>query len=602
MFKSLSLFIFIFGAMCSLNAQNLNLVQYKLSDKLSNHYERLVKHKLSEYFDGAAFLVDTRVYYDETLVPSQYKKLASRLNPDIEMLPGLPTMPSELQPVNDMSNTWGDSLVASEYKKKAEVKFIDFTILVDSTFTVAEVDFVMEMVRMVADLDETRGDRIQILKKAFPNRSEMTSMASETVETSPVVSQADDAVSHYDSNDGLRPFEWVLLILILIGFAFLIWVLSKLFSLHSGESNLKAIKAMRKEFSKEPKADETSALMAVPVSAEQSPSQIAQYTELRTFLVNQLIGQPDQSGRVLTSWIQVQEAEGIRRCAIVLNLVDPKVVTFLKNHLPEKHLIQIEMSLFSIENIETEEELELLKEFKKDFQNGTVSKRGASSQSDLFSFINQMTTNQVKHLVNEENPGIKGLVLAQMKPAKAAEILKSFDDSSRAKVMIQMGQIQNLTVKTYKEIAERLSQKALSISNMKYVAADGVETLISVILGLPSGSQSGYISEIAEQDLELASRINQTFVLFENMPTVPAPQLLMLLDGFTKEKLALALMKTEESFVKSVVQVFPDRARDSILSIMEGNLDKSLDEVELARRELLTHIHIELTKMGGLKI
>ena len=105
-------------------------------------------HKLSEYFVGATFLVDTRVYYDETLVASQYKKLANRLNSDIEKLPGLPTMPPELQPLGELSNTWGDSLVASEYKKKAEVKFIDFTILVDSTFTVAEVDFIIEIINI----------------------------------------------------------------------------------------------------------------------------------------------------------------------------------------------------------------------------------------------------------------------------------------------------------------------------------------------------------------------------------------------------------------------------------------------------------------------
>ncbi len=598
--------ILLWGTILSafLHAQNLNLVQYKLSDKLSQYYERLIQHKLAEYFDSNEFLVDTRVYYDETLVPSQFKKIPNRLESQLEALPGLPTLPDEMRPINDPNQMWGDSLVASEYRKQAEVRFIDFNILVDSTFSMEEVEFVIEMVRMVADLDETRGDRITVQKKTFPKKRNVASTAAlnEGGKSESIEPQSENINKQNLSSAGLRPFEWVLVALILLGFAFLIWVLSKLFNLQSGESNIKTLKALRKELSQEKTPPKELITTPAPQAPPPPPTNAtAEYMQLRTFLVNQLIGSPAQSGRVLTAWIQSNEAEGLRRAAIVLNLVDPKVVTFLKNHLSEKYLIQIEISLFSLGDVDSEEELELLREFKKDFQTGQLAQQSDKRQGDLFNFVHQMTNNQIKHLINEENPGIKGLVLAQMKSRKAAEILRSLKDTERAQVMVQMGQIQNLTVKTYREVAQRLSQKAITISNMKYVAADGVETLISVMLGLPTTSQGGYLSEVAEQDLELASRIRQNFVLFEELPSVEPKQLLLLLDGFDKNSLALALMKTESDFVKKVLSVFPDRARDMVLSNMEGLLDKSLDDVEGARKDLLGHIHLELVKSGGLK-
>ena len=589
-------------------AQNLSLVQYKISENLSRHYENVVSSKLEEYFDANSFLVDTRVYYDESLVPSQYKRLPSKLNYELEALPGLPTLPTEMQGQNPNLDYYGDSLVASEYRKKAEIKFIDFTILLDSSYHVENVEFIMEMVQMVADLDNSRGDRVRIMRKHFPKRKGFEEPA-ELLATNLPEPQSTKRVEPKVAEAGLHlgTLEWALILIVLLAFLFMAWMNSRVLALHNGEGTLKTLKAFKKEFGlgatpiakpEQPISTEVSGVVPSPVI---EATATAEYTELRTFFINQLIGNPSQSSRVFTAWMQGLKEEGIRRSAVVLNLVDPKVVTFLKSHIPEGDLIKIEMSMLNLEGVEADEEVELLKEFRKDFQNGMLAQTADAKDRDLFNFLNQLSVNQIKHLVNGENEGIKGLVLAQLKPNKAAEILSTSEEMERAKIMIQMGQIQNLTVKTYKEVAERLSQKALGISNMKYVAADGVESIISVMLDLPTRSQGTYVAQIAEMDLDLASRIKQTYILFEELPSVEPKQLLVLLDNIDKETLALSFMKTDNDFVSSTLAVFPDRAREMILSNMESYLDRSLEDVENARREVLTHVHLELKRTGGLK-
>ncbi len=73
-------------------------------------------------------------------------------------------------------------------------------------------------------------------------------------------------------------------------------------------------------------------------------------------------------------------------------------------------------------------------------------------------------------------------------------------------------------------------------------------------------------------------------------------------DNLSKDTLSMALMKTEDTFVKGVLAVFPERAREMILSGMEGLMNSSLQDVEKARKELLTHVHLELKKIGGIKL
>ncbi len=610
MLKMLALFCLTSFAI----AQNLSLVQYKVSENLSKHYENMVRSRLEEYFNPNSFLVDTRVYYDETLVPSQYKRLASRLDFQLDALPGLPTLPKEMRGFDPNQEYHGDSLVASEYRKKSEIKFVDFTILIDSTYQVEHVEFILELVHMVADLDNARGDRVRVLKKSFPkSKSALLKEAAKafTDKKNQVDITANEVggIATRQANSGLHlgTLEWFLILLVLLAFMFMAWMNSRVLAIHSGEGTFKTISKLNKEFglgigksNKEPTAVQSSEVKPIlPVTVA---TKTAEYTELRTFLINQIIGSSKEASRVFSSWITGRKEEGIRRCAVVLNLVDPKVVTFLKSYLPEGDLIKLEMSLLSLGDVESDEEIELLQEFRKDFKNNELALSGDNKNGDLFNFLEQLTVNQIKHLVNGENEGIKGLILAQLKSARAAEILSDSEESERAKIMIQMGQIQNLTVKTYKEIAERLSQKAIGISNMKYVAADGVESIISVMLDLPTRSQGTYVAQIAEMDLDLASRIRQTYVQFSDLPTIDPRQLLTILDNLSKDTLSMALMKTEDTFVKGVLAVFPERAREMILSGMEGLMNSSLQDVEKARKELLTHVHLELKKIGGIKL
>ena len=42
---------------------------------------------------------------------------------------------------------------------------------------------------------------------------------------------------------------------------------------------------------------------------------------------------------------------------------------------------------------------------------------------------------------------------------------------------------------------------------MKYVAADGVDTILSTIETMPLSEQDAYVASIAEQDLELAKKL-----------------------------------------------------------------------------------------------
>ena len=44
-----------------------------------------------------------------------------------------------------------------------------------------------------------------------------------------------------------------------------------------------------------------------------------------------------------------------------------------------------------------------------------------------------------------------------------------------------MGKINNIPISVYKKVAAHFSNKALTISDMKYVAADGIDSILATI-------------------------------------------------------------------------------------------------------------------------
>jgi flagellar motor switch protein FliG len=218
---------------------------------------------------------------------------------------------------------------------------------------------------------------------------------------------------------------------------------------------------------------------------------------------------------------------------------------------------------------------------------------------DMFHFVNQLNSSQVLHLIKDENEGIQALVLAQLKPEMAGELLRKFDPALRQKIMVNMGNIKNIPVSFYKDVASRLSIKALEVANMKYVEADGLDNILAIIPALSGNEQEEYISEIAEQDLDLANEVRRFFVGFHELHKMPEKFIQTVLRDFDRDTLALALVNAPEEIQNSTLQRFPERMRMMLQSSIESKQEARSGEIERARESLVRHIMKELRQSGG---
>ena len=573
----------------------------------STYYETLVKRSLSKYYDRTTYIVDARIIISENLIPLEYHKVP-KINPNIEHLPGLPVLPEELKDQRAIKSYNDDSLQVSKYKKEYAIKFVEIDVLVDSSYSGADYEFIMDLVKMTANLDEFRGDKINIKTKSFPKKQnaffpaqaqpdeEVTDKKEEATAEEPMPMSPMEALKENIIN------QLPILLPLLVMFIFitlLLWMVLKYLK------NIKKDGAMAPEpvLAKEMVQEENISKAEAPKEAEAAEQSILKTPEvsgIRTSILNSFVGNPETSSGVLSNWVESNPESGYRETAILVHAIDDRLIDILKPHFTVQQLKKVQIQLPHVIDTEEEKIVATLKKFKENYQTKLNNTKEEAEMSDIFNFLKQLTNQQLLHVLKDEQDGIVGLALAQLHPKQATQILQTFEGEKRAKILVSIGNINNIPVALYKEVADRLSGKALEVGNMKFVAADGVDSIIDVLSGLTMEGQEQYMHSITEMDFSLGQKIKRFFVTFTDMVNVPEGILQKVLQEMDRDELAIALVNAPDNVVQKVLKLFPERMQMMIQSGIETNAASTAEAIENARKKVVMALRSELREIGGL--
>ena len=578
--------------------------------KLSQYYENLASRTLARYYEEETFLVKAKIEMEPP--PEIELGGGDEAGPgDLpQQLPGLPFLPDNAQPEKPAA--------AKEAPKGGGVQAIAFDVLVDTGYSEKDVEFIRNLLAMTARLDDARGDRVSVHEGVFPRDNRALTSYRKPVEPPPLPqppkAKADTGEARkQDARDKApaNPFAQYMdhlpslipLLLICLLILACVWMVSR------------AIAGAARPERKFPDVPPAVPPAPVPAAAASAPKdaegQLAlgpnghavgkgQNPELagfRPFLLNCFVGNPKHCGHIIKSWIHRDPDRGMRDAAAMVSSLDARLLGVLAPELGKDLASRLEVHLAAGEPPAPEDLLNVYKEFKREYGNLANGSEG-DQYKDLFGFLRQMNEQQIMHILRDESLGIAGLVLAQLPGEMASVILQKTDPENRGKLLIAMGNIDHIPLSVYKEIADRLSLKALEVGNMRYVAADGVDSILELIDSLPLNLQFQYIHSISEMDLGLGEKLRNRYVTLPELVGLPDRFLANVLQGLDQDTLILALAHVDEAVRNKVVSLLPERMQMLVMSGLEGAADKTPKDSETAQRRLLRRIREEIRHSG----
>lgn len=569
--------------------------------KYEQYYEVVLENALSDYYKTGTFIVDVKATLERVLVATGYEVIEGEESIKIENLPGLPFIPPNLRTSTQPKR---DSLKASGFDTSFRLTRLNIKVLVDTSYSNEDVEFVEEAASLISNADRFRGDIVTVEKKVFPRS---TRGIEQDVKITDPESSENNGIERINNQSNLQAepeknmflgVDWnnpKHLIYIIIGLGVLLLILL-----------LYAIL-------KKPKREENSSYpfpMYDPTVAQGAPEQdkkepigpdakaLAAFEEDKTYLTNTVISTPKVVADLVQQWIASDEEQGVLRAVKSFISVDEKLLNILELYLKVDIFETIRFGIANTDSVPLEERIEEARSFRRSIQQIKMAKNAPDSGSNLFDFIYQLTDQQLLHLMKEESDEMVSILLAQIAGERAGVILQKMDDQKRISILLKMGKINNIPISVYKKVASHFSNKALSVSDMKYVAADGVDTILSTIETLPLSEQDDYVRSIAEQDLALAKRIRKFFIGFDDLPKVKDEFVQSALEEIPTETIIIALKTAPAAVREKVLKVRPKREQQLILSEIDNPSDASAKEVEDAQKVMLYAIRRKM-KMEG---
>ncbi|MBO6792843.1 MAG: hypothetical protein JJ895_02945 [Balneolaceae bacterium] len=579
--------------------------------KYEQYYEVILNNALSDYYRRGTFIVDAKASLERVLVPRGYEVIEGEEPVRIENLPGLPFVPPNLQ---RSTNGTTDSLKASGFDARFRLTRLNIKVLVDTSYSDEDVEFVEEATSLIANADPFRGDIVTVEKKVFPRSAraiEQDALARRSnieeeepeQEEEPQVELLDPAMNQQETAEPEKNMflgiDWnnpqhLIYVIAILGVLFLIALLVALLKRPS----------KREEEYRMPPMPGYEAAMAMPASETKEEPKgpdaktLAQHEEDKTYVTNSCISHPDKVSDLVGQWIASDDEQGIIRSARALSSVDEKLINVLEPHLKVDHYESVKFSIQNLDSIPIDERIDEVKALRRSLQQVNSKNGTADSGSSLFDFVYQLTDVQLLHLIKEESDELVAILLAQIAGERAGVILQKMDEQKRISILLKMGKINNIPISVYKKVAAHFSNKALSVSDMKYVAADGIDSILTTLETMPLSEQDDYVRSIAEQDLNLAKRIKKFFIGFDDLPKVKDDFVQSALEDIQTETLILALKTAPAAVREKILKVRPKREQQLILSEVDNPADVPKASIEDAQKTVLYAVRRKMKTEG----
>ncbi len=566
--------------------------------KYERYYEIVLENALSEYYENGSFLVDVQASVERVLVASGYEVVEELPPLEIENLPGLPVIPPGLK----ATSTGRDSIKVTGFNSSYRLNQLVIRVLIDTAYTQEDSEFINEMAGMVANADRFRGDIVTVERKIFPKqqrgKSTENSLSKATRADTVFIEQPDNgpeiAENRFLGIDWNNPkhLMYVIFGLFVLVLALLIWALKR--RNISAEQDYTSLNEELKNIQINPGADEN----PKDELREFKNDKQAKFEEEKMFIINRTVSQPETVAMLIEKLVNENEDEGLVKAVRAIFSTDPKIIDVLQPYLDDKVHDSILFGLTNIETIPVREKAEEVTDFKKKLLAQKISKNQGADDNHLFEFLNQLTNQQLLHLIRGESDEMIAILLAQLPGERSSFVLQKLDENKRIPIVLKMGKIANIPISIYKKVAAHFSHKALTVSDMKYVAADGVESILNTIDNLPIKEQQSFVNSIAEKDLNLAKKIRKYFVAFSDIPNVDDEVLQVALEESTTDEIIKALYRANESVKDKILSVRPDRESELILSELSNDQEFTSMEIEGARKNILLLIRKVIKSRG----
>lgn len=221
-------------------------------------------------------------------------------------------------------------------------------------------------------------------------------------------------------------------------------------------------------------------------------------------------------------------------------------------------------------------------------------------ESQNFAYLSKIKPQQLSDFIVNEHPQTIALILAHMDSTEAADTLSFFPDELRSEVSMRMAKLGDISPSVIKRVSAVLESKLESLASYK-VEVGGPRAVADIFNRLGAKSSKATLSQIEQQDEELATIIKEMMFTFEDITTLDKGAITEILKAIDKKELMLALKSAPEELKEKFMSAMSERAQEAFLEEMQFLGAVKMKDVEGAQRKIVETVN-GLAEAGTIQI
>ena len=277
---------------------------------------------------------------------------------------------------------------------------------------------------------------------------------------------------------------------------------------------------------------------------------------------------------------------GLQKVAILFSVLGESLALNLVKDLDKTEIRKIRAAMRGVEQVAFTVKKQVMEEFYFAFVSEKFQENDESDEPKKpFAFLEDLTDEQVIAMLTTETPRVIAISIAQLPGEKRMKVLSRIDEEEKGRVLLNIGNLNDVPLEAVVQIANRLQKKAKQLPKTVAFSRGGGKDLADILGSMNPEEEEMFMTNLEQENPEMAEEVKRYRITFDTIFEIFPDNLLRdLMNAVDLDAVAMALKGMDQTISDRVVGILPKK-KQAMYEPVEGAVPKR--DVDNARKSIV---------------
>jgi flagellar motor switch protein FliG len=210
-----------------------------------------------------------------------------------------------------------------------------------------------------------------------------------------------------------------------------------------------------------------------------------------------------------------------------------------------------------------------------------------------FDYLDDIDPDRLSRLIVDELPAVKALVLSQIKPKLAADVIKLMGEDEKKETVMRLAKLKAINPDVLRRVDDTMREKVLSLSTTTSDSIDGRSALAEILKRMDGASEQSILSNLSDSDPDLGKNLRERLFTVDDIVAADDRFVQETLRPMSEHDLAVLVAGKGENFRN---KIFGNMSKTRGALVLEE--EKIVSPVTRAESEKVTSLFFSVMRRG----